>query len=146
MWGRNREGQSTVLPTPWTPTAEAAEPPPPPQPSYCTPLAGRTASPTGPRPSPVRHRHRRSPGSPHLPQVGGGGEGRTDPRELGQPRPGGGRRPAPGMTSSAHDARDWGRHRVTSLRSRLSSDHARFTASGSFEAEGFGPISELLVV
>lgn len=48
---------------------------------------------------------RAQPGPPRLPQVGGGGEAWTNPRERGQPRRGG--RRVPGMTSSAPDARGW---------------------------------------
>lgn len=60
------------------------------QPSYCTRGPGPTSS-SGLRPSPARPR--RPPSPARLPQVGGGGEGRADPRERGQPRLGGGERP-----------------------------------------------------
>lgn len=65
--------------------------------------AGPTASPTGPNPLPGEAAESRPP---RLPQVGGGGEARTDLRERGRPRRGG--RRAPGVTSSAHDATGWG--------------------------------------
>lgn len=71
---------------PRAPAAATARPPPPPAAALLyAARPGPTASPTGPRPLPREAAAPAEPGPPRLPQVGGGGEDRRDPRERGQP-------------------------------------------------------------